>query len=185
MKVSSTVIITSLLAVAVQAVPQGSATSAAATSAAPIPTHSPTPQEICLQKCNPGDVDCQAGCIVVPAPNQSMVIDTHDCAAKCNQGSGSPADTKAYSDCVQACISSHFYSSGGSLATPKPASGSGNAGSAAATATGTSKGAVATGSGTATDTASAKSTSTGAANSVQIGTSFAGIAGIIAAIFAL
>jgi hypothetical protein len=64
-----------------------------------------------------------------------MVNDTHDCAAKCNQGSGSPADTKAYSDCVQSCISSHFYS--GSPATPKPASGSASAGSAAATGSAT------------------------------------------------
>ncbi|KAI9866590.1 MAG: hypothetical protein M1813_001142 [Trichoglossum hirsutum] len=181
MKVSAAVIIAGFLAAAVQAVPQASDT------AAPAPTHTQTPQEICLGKCKPGDVDCQAACIVVPAPNESMVNDTHDCAAKCNQGSGSPADTKAYSDCVQSCISSHFYS--GSPATPKPASGSASAGSAAATgsATGTSKGAVATGSssGTATDSASAKATATGAANSMQIGASFAGIAGIMAAIFAL
>ncbi|KAH0544205.1 hypothetical protein FGG08_001650 [Glutinoglossum americanum] len=189
MKVSGTVILSGLLAVAVQAVPQ-----ATETSAAPVPTHTPTPQEICLGKCSPSDVDCQAACITVPAPNQSMANETHDCAAKCNQGNGSPSDTEAYSNCVQGCISSYFYSTGGSAATAKPnASGSASAGSAAATgtgtgaATGTGKGSVATGSnsGSASATGTESAKATGAANSMQVGASFAGVAGIMAAIFAL
>jgi uncharacterized membrane protein len=68
MKVSAAVIIAGFLAAAVQAVPQASDT------AAPAPTHTQTPQEICLGKCKPGDVDCQAACIVVPAPNESVCL---------------------------------------------------------------------------------------------------------------
>jgi hypothetical protein len=155
MRISSSVVLSGLLAVAVQAVPQGSATSSASATAtaatsAPTPTVSPTPEQICLGKCNPGDVDCQAACIVVPAPNQSvslpairldvsntisqMANDTHDCAAKCNQGSGSPADTAQFAACVQGCITSHFFSAGN--ATPAPGTASGTAGSGTATATG-------------------------------------------------
>ncbi|KAI9765115.1 MAG: hypothetical protein M1840_007822 [Geoglossum simile] len=130
--------------------------------------------------------------MVVPAPNESMANDTHDCAAKCNQGSGSPEDTDKYSACVQSCITSHFFSAG-SAPTPAPNSpgSSGTvAGSGSATATGTAGTGKATGtpaSGSATGSAAASGTagSTGAANSMQVGTSFAGIAGIMAAIFAL
>ncbi|KAI9784766.1 MAG: hypothetical protein M1839_001496 [Geoglossum umbratile] len=179
MKFSNTVLLSGLLAAAVQAVPQSSAT-----SSAPTPTISQTPQEICLGKCKPGDVDCQAACIVVPAPNQSMVNDTHDCAAKCNQGSGSPSDTEKFSACVQGCITSHFFSATPTAGSPG-ASGSASA-SATGSASGTSKATgTASGSASKSGTASASAGATGAANSMQVGTSFAGIAGIMAAIFAL
>lgn len=181
MKISGAVLISGLLAAAVQATPQG-------TTSAPAPTVSETPQQICLGKCNPGDVNCQAACITVPAPNQSMANDTHDCAAKCNQGSGSPADTQAYANCVQGCISSFFYSTGSAAPAGQTGLNSGSPASATGSAaTGTvkgSNGASATGS-SSTVSGSAAAKATGAANGLQVGTSFAGVAGIIAAIFAL
>lgn len=47
----------------------------------------------------------------IARPNTSQVVETNECAAKCDQGDGSKADSDKFSDCVQSCIASFFPSS--------------------------------------------------------------------------
>lgn len=63
----------------------------------------------------------------VPSPNEDQANQTTDCATKCPQGSGSPADTEAFANCVQGCISKYFYNT----ADGTPQSGSSGSGSSA------------------------------------------------------
>jgi len=121
-----------------------------------------------------------------------MANKTTECARGCPQGNGSPADTEAYGRCQLSCISSYFFTGTATLsATTGTAAASG---SATGTATGTATGSAASGSGSAsgsqtgsaTRSGSAASTSTGgAANVYQLGTSAAGIIGLVMAAFAL
>ncbi|KAH8725311.1 hypothetical protein GQ44DRAFT_227099 [Phaeosphaeriaceae sp. PMI808] len=114
------------LAVGAFAVPQATITNA---PVAPLPTNV-TPQVSCALSCKPGDVTCQAACLGIARPNASQVVDTNNCAAKCDQGNGSPAAATAYARCVDGCIASLFPSS-------QTAFGPGAAqGSAGASATG-------------------------------------------------
>ncbi|KAL2756371.1 hypothetical protein ACRALDRAFT_2027920 [Sodiomyces alcalophilus JCM 7366] len=99
----------------------------------------------CLGACDSGDVVCQAACIAVPAPNASQAVDATNCAARCDQGDGSPADTEAYSRCVGQCVSQHFFSEG--QGTPQPTNAASNDDSdsdSEATPTGTETGTAAT-----------------------------------------
>ena len=41
-----------------------------------------------------------------------MANDTTKCVAECDQGDGSPADTKAFAECVNGCIGTHFMPTG-------------------------------------------------------------------------
>ncbi|KAI9883663.1 MAG: hypothetical protein M1823_004573 [Watsoniomyces obsoletus] len=172
--------------------------SMSATTTAPL-----TPQQTCLARCNTGDVTCQAACGNVPSPNENAANQTTQCAANCKQGNGSPEDTDAYSRCVQSCISSLFFSSNSGVGTIMP-SGTGTTMSAMATGTATTRAASASGSsatgssasgsssgtasrsgsGTATG-AAATASSTGAAGKLQLGSSLAGAAGLLAAVIAL
>lgn len=158
-----------------------------------------TPQVSCALACNPGDVTCQAACLGIARPNSSQVVETNECAAKCDQGDGSPAATEKFSQCVQACISSHFPSSQTAFGGPGNAAPSGAASSAGATgavqsaassaaASGASKAASATGSqatGSATSSTTASTSSPGAGNSVQVQAAGVGLAGLVFALFAL
>ncbi|RFU77935.1 hypothetical protein TARUN_4334 [Trichoderma arundinaceum] len=177
-------------------------------------------QLACLDKCPKGDVDCQAHCITVwfipladavsplspglgvPSPNQSQANATTQCAAKCPQGDGSVADTKAFAACIDKCIHEHYYvtSKGTPEATGAPggnnaASGSGSdttaapTGSSASDASGTGSGASETGSATTgtttgTRTGSAATTSTTNAAPAIIASGGA-LVGVLAALLAL
>lgn len=98
----------------------------------------------CAMACDAGDVNCQAACLGNARPNASQAIATNECAAKCDQGDGSPAATQAYSKCVDACINSLFPSSqtafvggnGPAPAASSAAAGSSPAGSSPASPTG-------------------------------------------------
>lgn len=81
------------------------------------------------------DVCCIAKCYKVPCPSDSQVDDTNSCVAKCPQGTGTPSDTKKYTDCQQACFSSHYFPIDGATATGSSSSESTASGSEA-TATG-------------------------------------------------
>jgi len=65
----------------------------------------------CLNACNAGDVTCQASCVGTAHPSTAQVEATTQCAMQCNQGDGSAEASKKYSECVQACIQSHFPTS--------------------------------------------------------------------------
>lgn len=176
---------TALLAFAVGALAQSSTiTSAPTTTAAP----ELSPSISCVQACNPGDVNCQAACLGNARPNSSQVVETTECAAKCDQGDGSAEATERYAVCQQDCIAKYFPSSqtgslipGAGAAASSAASGS-NGGSANPTGTGasgSSAGQTGSGSGSA-----AASQPTGAANSISARVGGAGLAGLLA-IFAL
>lgn len=144
-----------------------------------------SPQASCAIKCPGDDICCQAKCIGVPCPNQGMANKTTECAAACPQGSGSPADTEAYGQCQFSCISSFFFTPSGTATLPTEAATSPASTTGAATQSGGSSG---SGSQTASATssgASAKS-SGGAANPHhQLGSSAAGIIGLVMAALAL
>ncbi|KAI9806871.1 MAG: hypothetical protein M1833_002529 [Piccolia ochrophora] len=174
-----------------------------------------SPLEQCLDACPVSDVACKASCNSVPAPNEDMANDTTECAANCDQGSGSPSDTEAFAQCVQNCISQNFYTPNGNPSTPKATGKAATAASAASAATdaaatgaarvssavdgvrasasGAVSSALASGSAAVTSAASeasesaaqAAASSTGAAQPLQIGGSTLGFVGVIAALFAL
>ncbi|RYP59994.1 hypothetical protein DL770_010101 [Monosporascus sp. CRB-9-2] len=77
-------------------------------------TREPTPEESlqaeviqCIEACD-DDVNCRAGCITVPSPDEGAVNDTTSCVADCPQGDGSEEENAAYGECVQSCISDHY-----------------------------------------------------------------------------
>ncbi|KAF2498440.1 hypothetical protein BU16DRAFT_524555 [Lophium mytilinum] len=179
----SAIILSTLIACAF-ARPNASAT----VTAAPSVVSGLSPAQTCIALCKAGDVDCEAACVGAAHPNSSQVVDTTQCAMKCDQGDGTPAATQKYSACVQACIASHFPTS----QTIADAAGTAVAsasvtGSQASEATGKSTtGTKATGSATGTVTGAAASSSTGAANAhAQMGAGAASFAGLLMAIFAL
>ncbi|KAG6037883.1 hypothetical protein E4U40_002095 [Claviceps sp. LM458 group G5] len=90
----------------------------------------------CLKKCAVGDVNCQSHCITVPSPNEQQVNDTTKCAAACPQGSGSPEETQKYADCVQGCISKHYFDKSGG--TPQPTGGNSGSSSGSSSGSGSS-----------------------------------------------
>ncbi|KAF2808564.1 uncharacterized protein BDZ99DRAFT_359690, partial [Mytilinidion resinicola] len=102
----SAIILSTLIAVAF-ARPNASAT----VTAAPSVVSGLSPAQTCIAACKAGDVDCEAACVGAAHPNSSQVVDTTQCAMKCDQGDGSPAATQKYSACVQACIANHFPTS--------------------------------------------------------------------------
>ncbi|KAJ5086120.1 hypothetical protein N7532_010891 [Penicillium argentinense] len=146
----------------------------------------------CAKNCAAKDICCTAKCYKVPCPSDSQANDTNECVSKCPQGTGTPEDTKKYSDCQQACFSSHYFPIDGTTAT-------GTAGTAAtasgseATQTGSDSsndsGNSSKGTGTASGSASG-TTETGAANTsnaanAKLGASGAGLFGLVLAAFAL
>ncbi|KAF2118267.1 hypothetical protein BDV96DRAFT_684919 [Lophiotrema nucula] len=190
----STIIVS--LAAGVFALPQDQSTITSAPASAA--SGSLTPQQSCaLYSCQAGDVTCQASCLGIARPNSSQAVETTECAAKCDQGDGSPEATEKYSECVQSCIASLFPSSQ-TAGLPAAASGASNAASNAASATGAAASAASSGAsraasgttaqptGSATGSgAASSSTPTGAAKSNNVQVAGAGLVGIVLAMFAL
>ncbi|KAF2442439.1 hypothetical protein P171DRAFT_474804 [Karstenula rhodostoma CBS 690.94] len=83
----------------------------ASITSAPVASASLTPAVSCVLDCEAGDVTCQAACMGNARPNSQQVVDTNNCAAACDQGSGSKEDTEAYAKCQQDCFASLFPSS--------------------------------------------------------------------------
>lgn len=176
------------------------------------PTFSLSPEQssqlACVEACSPGDVDCQSHCVPVPSPNDAQANATVECAAKCNQGDGSEADTLAYGECVQGCIKTHYYEENKGTPNQTGGSGSGSGSGSSGTKTGSSSSATgssssdsnddssdgddddssdATGTGSSSGTStgsSASATSTNAA-AVPVAVSGASLVGLIAAVLAL
>lgn len=114
---------------------------ASSITSAPTASVSLTPTQSCLASCSAGDVTCQAACVGVARPNSSQAVETNECAARCDQGDGSPEATEAYAKCQQDCFASLFPSTQ-TLAPFAP--GAASSGAAGASASG-SGGAAATG----------------------------------------
>ena len=92
----------------------------------------------------------------IARPNSSQAVETNECAAKCDQGDGSPDATQKFSDCVQGCIASLF---------PSSQTGSQIPGAAASSAAGSGTGASGTGaSGTGASGSANPTASTGTFN---------------------
>ncbi|KAK2740992.1 hypothetical protein FQN55_008547 [Onygenales sp. PD_40] len=153
-------------------------------TAAPSATLSPAAK--CATECGKDDVCCQAACYDVPCPNEGMANKTTECAMKCPQGSGTPQDTIDYAKCQQECIKSYFFSGTGSLPAATGGSGSSPTGSDGATITGTGSGSDPTGSANPTggDASSTSSSGLAPAN-VQLGSTAAGVVGLLMAALAL
>ncbi|CAI7594836.1 unnamed protein product [Penicillium pancosmium] len=152
-----------------------------------------TAEAQCAKSCSAKDICCIAKCYKVPCPDKTQVNDTNSCVAACPQGTGTAADTKKYTDCQQACFSSHYFPIDGSSATGSSGSGTTASGSSA-TETGSSSSSTETGSnasGTVSGSASG-TTETGSAHTsnaananVKLGASSAGLFGLVLAAFAL
>jgi len=182
-----------------------------AVSAATTTSVSMSPQASCLTHCPQDEnwANCAAQCEGVPHPETSNVIDTTKCSMECDQGDGSPADTKAYGECLQKCSDQFYYTTNSGVAVPTTAApvpsqsgetvtdvasttsegetsptngGNTNGGPSGMTTTkkGGSSGPAATESGKG-----AQSTASDPANTLQIGGPVTGIAALIVAIFAL
>jgi hypothetical protein len=162
------------------------------TSTSAAPSVSLTATDICLAKCASGDVTCQAQCEGVPSPNADAANATTECAAKCVQGDGTASATQEYSDCVQACIKTNFYTSttGGAAEATTAASGSTGTGSGSATgASGTNTGnSQSTGTATqgSSSTTTAKTSATGNSAPIMVtGGSFLSLFAMVAGILVL
>jgi len=129
------------LAAGVFALPQESGSSI---TSAPVASASLTPQVSCALSCDPADVTCQAACLGIARPNSSQAVETNECAAKCDQGDGSPSATEKYAKCQQDCFASLFPSTQ-TIAPFAPGAASSAGASAGASATGSSSGAASTG----------------------------------------
>lgn len=67
----------------------------------------------CLADCATGDVNCQAVCVNVPAPNASQIEATNNCSRnECSQGDSGAEDTKKYGECLASCAQDFYYTSG-------------------------------------------------------------------------
>lgn len=160
---------------------------ATTTSTEPFPTSSyDDPTVKCLAACAETDVSCRATCLGVPTPSEDDVNKSTQCAMKCDQGSGSPEDTKKYGECQFACYSSYFLpattgaAQGGATGTDKNP--------ATATATGTGPGASPTGAKSGTggsNTPTGKVSTAAAAPTMMVGGTFVGFAAAVAAAIAL
>jgi hypothetical protein len=104
----TTAVFTALAVASVSASPKPATTSA-----------SVSPVQKCLLQCPSDDnwADCAAQCEGVPHPSSVDTEATRKCSAKCDQGDGSPADTRAYAACLAKCSNEYYFSSG-SVAVP-------------------------------------------------------------------
>jgi len=181
-------VIIASLALGAFALPQDQASTI--TSAPAVPSYTPTPQQQCADKCDVADVTCRAECFGVARPNTSQILETTECAMKCDQGNGSPEDTQKYADCQQACFAS-FFPSSQTLGAPAPASNAATTGTATGTPTGTEEGGPQETGGDGNDSEESQSgtadgaSPTGAANSNTVGIAGAGLAGLALAVFGL
>ncbi|KAF1959153.1 hypothetical protein CC80DRAFT_533363 [Byssothecium circinans] len=175
-------------ATALVALAAGALAQSGTITSAPAPSASLSPQLTCVATCKAGDVTCQAACLGIARPNESQVNETTECAAKCDQGDGSPEATKKYADCQQSCFFSKFPSSqtafgAGNGAASSGASAGASATNSAGSIVGSRTSSLASGASSASGSAAQASGSAGAnANSVKL--VGAGLAGFMA-IFAL
>jgi len=174
---SFTILVLSALVAMVSATPQQTASSTIV---------SLTPEASCALKCAADDICCKASCVHVPCPNEAMANKTTECARGCPQGSGTPADAEAYGRCQLACINSYFFTGTATLPTATgTAAPSGSASLSAASGSGSGSGSQ-TASPTGSGAAATTKASGGAANvQYQLGSSAAGIIGLVIAAFAL
>ncbi|PTB43080.1 uncharacterized protein TrAFT101_001639 [Trichoderma asperellum] len=179
---------------------------AAETTSAPATAVSMSPaqasQLACYKACPEGDVNCQAHCVAVPSPDGAQANATTQCVAKCPQGNGSAADTKAFGDCIQKCINNHYFVTSKGTPEATGAAGGNNAansntdsaaaptGTGSSESSGTESGAAPTGS--ATKSSGSSSTKTGSASTTSttnaapaIIASGGAFVGVIAALMAL
>ena len=167
----------------------------AALAAAQSTTVELSPMEKCALDCGDKDICCRAACANVPCPSDAMANRTTECAMNCDQGDGSPEDTKKYAECQSQCINSYFFTGTATLpssATPTSDSEGGDDAAqtnSAGEPTGTpssSDDASESASGSETASASATATDTGLANAnIPLGSSAAGIVGLVMAALAL
>jgi len=98
------------LAAIVSALPQ----EASSITSAPVASVSLDPSTAsllhCIESCDESDVTCRAQCAGVARPNSSQVVETNECAAKCDQGDGSKEATEAFAKCQADCFASLFPS---------------------------------------------------------------------------
>lgn len=123
----------------------------------------PNPTTECIAKCAAGDVNCQAVCVNVPAPNASMIEATNECSRnECTQGDSGPEDTKKYGECLASCASNYYYVSG-STPTGVYTGSTGSTASAPANTDASST----TGSGSSAATTGSSSSETGSSDSSE------------------
>lgn len=141
--------------------------SASATSSGPAPGST----EACLADCAVGDVNCQAVCVNVPAPNEQQIEATNECSVnECTQGDSGPEDTKKYGECLASCASDYYYVSGSTPTGVVTAKSSGTAASTPADTSAdstTDSGSSASATGSSSETDSSESSSTRAASSAS------------------
>ncbi|KKZ62199.1 hypothetical protein EMCG_03337 [[Emmonsia] crescens] len=156
----------------------------ASVSALPQETSSPVAK--CASECKL-DVCCRAKCYNVPCPSEDMANETTQCAMKCPQGSGTPEDTAAYAKCQTDCINTHFFNGGEGPSNPNQTGGAGSPGSANNSGGASPSGGEATGTGSPTggSTSSPSPSAAAAAINTQLGSSAAGIVGLLMAALAL
>jgi len=169
--------VTAVLLSALVAIAQAQSGSAPATvTAAAAPTSTS-----CNDKCAFTDIACRASCAGVPNPNPTMIAEMNSCNAQCPTAAATDAQQHSSQvQCLQNCVDMFYLPTGTAAATPHSgaatataaASGSGNSGSTGFVANPSSS-------------SSTTSASKGAANNLAISSSVAGIAGIMALIFAL
>ncbi|GES59722.1 hypothetical protein ATEIFO6365_0002005300 [Aspergillus terreus] len=181
--------VSTLLALA--AAQDASSTSTGASSA----TTSLSPEASCAVKCADTDRCCIAACYKVPCPSDSMANATNTCVAACPQGSGTPADTDAYSQCQARCFSSHFFPASATNAGSQATGGSSGSSDATATKSGSSSSETGSSSESGSGSSSGTASSTGASASstenaaaiaqLKVGVSAAGVLGVALGIWAL
>jgi hypothetical protein len=96
------------------AVAQSDTTTTGTTSSTNSAVDSTSSIASCIAACEVGDVNCQAVCANVPAPNESQILATNECSRnECTQGDSGAEDTKKYGECLASCASQYYYVSGG------------------------------------------------------------------------
>ncbi|OJD22494.1 hypothetical protein ACJ73_06160 [Blastomyces percursus] len=136
-----------------------------------------SPAAKCAIGCG-SSICCKAKCYSVPCPSEEMAKKTTQCAMNCPQGSGTPDDIVVYADCQTKCINANFFD--GTTVIPNPTK------TGAVSPTGTdSEDAKATGTGSPTGDSTPSPSVGAAAINAQLGSSAAGIVGILMAALAL
>jgi len=117
----------------------------------------------CIAACEVGDVNCQAVCVNVPAPNESQILATNECSRnECTQGDSGADDTKKYGECLASCASQYYYVSGGTptgVATAQSSATGASTPVSGSAGTTTTSGSMMSSSGSASQTGSSESSS--------------------------
>ncbi|KAK9711149.1 hypothetical protein K7432_008012 [Basidiobolus ranarum] len=94
-----------LLAIIAVSVVLGQTTSVTTSSSAAASATPESQVESCIkqQNCAPADVACRAKCAQVPNPDATMVNNTNNCVAQCDQ-----TNATAYAQCKSNCINTYY-----------------------------------------------------------------------------